>query len=583
MAHEENAILDAADSGYPGVPDPLTDGTYVRFCRGLAVLAAADRVIISGGLRRRLFTGGDATRVATRLVPLLDGRRTGAEVCADSEMDPAVTRRAIAMLRSYGMVEYGKHAFRDDSRLPPHAAEFYSRAVHAGGGPYCNSQEAQSALASSAVLVLARGPVAQPTRAGLEDCGVGSVTISDATDSAAAEAAITVAARWPHVLVIGVEDPGSRQSLARAEICCRKRAIKFLRAARLGVKLELGPLFLGGHTACYECFSRGHGEFFAGKSAAPTPPADPVSVASDEALSAMITAEALALLGHAMVPQSYRTLVVTSLADYSSQRLTVFPYRDCPVCGVMSPGEEDAPGVYEWEVEGPPSSLVTRPDQAALARPDIAELIGTRSHFPVNPSYPLPASPAMGAPAGVTSTRLGNAELATVLARTGGRRAPGHPSDLSRWAPSGGNLASVRLYSVTAGSGFGVTAERLTVYDDMRHRLTMVRADRVPISELLEGTGLTAADPAAVIVFVADVARIAHKYSRFSYRLAHLDAGVAAAQLMVVARELGLAVTVAPTWSPGLADLLDLLHNQEFVTALALLTTTGGRVDAPDA
>jgi hypothetical protein len=117
-----------------------------------------------------------------------------------------------------------------------------------------------------------------------------------------------------------------------------------------------------------------------------------------------------------------------------------------------------------------------------------------------------------------------------------------------------------------------VTAELLTVYDDIEHRLIVARAGRVGIGSVLAETGLEPVEPAAVIVLVAHVARIARKYTSFGYRLAHLDAGVAAAQLIAVAQELDLAVAFAPTWSADLAELLELLPDQEHITAVAVLT-----------
>jgi len=246
-------------------------------------------------------------------------------------------------------------------------------------------------------------------------------------------------------------------------------------------------------------------------------------------------------------------------------------------------------GAYEWEVQGGPASLFPPGGQAGLARPDLKELATRRPVFPSSPSYPLAAEAeadavtSLGGGREVSSpARLGSAQLARILAQVGGRRAPGHPSDLRRWAPNGGNLASVGLYAVTAGSGFGATAERLTVYDDIEHRLIVARAGRVRISKVLAETGLEPAEPAAVIVFVAQVARIARKYTSFGYRLAHLDAGVAAAQLIAVAQELGLAVAFAPTWSAGLAEFLELLPDQEYITAVAVLSPQERRADAAD-
>lgn len=589
MAYDEYPIVDAADSDGPDAADTLRDGTYVHFCEGLALLVEADRVLVAGGLRRHMFTGRDACRVVADLVPLLDGRRTAAEASMTSGMTQAAAQQAISIFRSLGLVEYADRPFQDGTERASHASVFLSRAAHAG--TYRNSQDARDALATTAVVVLAGAPIAEALRADLLSCGIGSVVIANAEDTAATDAAIAAATRSPHRLVVGVEDPQNRAALSRTEAACRELAVPLLRAARVGTTAELGPLFFGGSTACYQCFNRDHAEYLGDQSGGPDFLDDANSRPLDEALAAMIGEEALAVLGHIRTPHSYRAVVLVSLTDYWDERMTVLPWPDCPACGALSPGENEADvaGIYEWEVQAPPASLFPPGVQAALARPDLKELATRRPTFPASPAHSLPdeaeACPPTsqdGRPEVTSPARLGTAQLARILARVGGRRAPGHPSDLRRWAPTGGNLASVGLYAITAGSGFGETAERLTVYDDIEHRLIEVRAGRVSLSQVLAETGLTATEPAAVLVFVAHVARIARKYTNFGYRLAHLDAGVAATQLMAVAQELELTVVFAPTWSDGLAEFLELLPDQEYITALAVLRPQERRADAAD-
>jgi len=339
MADDEYPIVDAADGDRPDAADKLGDGTYVRFCEGLAVLVEGNRVIMTGGLRRQMFTGRDACRVAAELVPVLDGRRTAAEAYAASGMQQEAAKQAILIFRSLGLVEYADRPFRDDGRLTSHVSTFLSRAAHAAG-TYRNSQDSRDALATSALLVLAPAPVAKPLQADLLACGIGSVVIGNAAEVAATRAAITAMARWPHHLVIGVEDLAARAAFTGTETACRDRAVPLLRAARAGTRAELGPLFLGGHTACSACFNRDHAEYFAGRSGETALPDDADTCALDEAFAAMIAEEALAVLGHIRTPQSYRSVTFTSLSDYSDQRLTVLPWPDCPACGALSPGED---------------------------------------------------------------------------------------------------------------------------------------------------------------------------------------------------------------------------------------------------
>jgi nitroreductase len=129
---------------------------------------------------------------------------------------------------------------------------------------------------------------------------------------------------------------------------------------------------------------------------------------------------------------------------------------------------------------------------------------------------------------------------------------------------------------VAWGAPIGPGAGALAVYDDIVHGLIPVHRGTVSAQRILGGTGLAAGEPSVLLVFVADVDRIAQKYGPFGYRLAHLDAGVATAQLTVVASALGLRVAFASGWPDSVAELLELRPGREFVTSLALVTPGGG-------
>ena len=55
-----------------------------------------------------------------------------------------------------------------------------------------------------------------------------------------------------------------------------------------------------------------------------------------------------------------------------------------------------------------------------------------------------------------------------------------------------------------------------------------------------------------MIVSTGALARVAGKYHDFAYRIVHLDAGVATAQLQALATGYGLATRVAPRVDDGL-------------------------------
>lgn len=569
-------MVDVEDDALSAVNDRIEESTYVRLCAGVAVLKEPDRVLVASSLGRKLLTGGDAQRIATTLIPLLDGRHTVAEACAMSGMSKAATTQAISLLRSFGLVEYSESSLGDVGSMSRHAFALFSQVTSSAG--HRNSQETADALAGSAVLIEAPGPVAEPLRDDLMACGISSVSIADPADGECMAVAVARTAQAVYPLVIGVELPGGGPLSPQLAALCRERRVKFLRAARNGSVAELGPLFFPGYTACYDCFIRSYREYFNGDTSgqrAPGAPGDSGDHVLDNVLAAMIADEALAVLGHIRVPRSYRNMTLVSLSDYSDKHLTVVPYPDCPVCGALyACAEEASPAAaYEWQVHAMPKEF----GSPGPAKSAVADLVSMRASFPSSPSYPLPAAARLpacqqGSPEAERVPAFDLTGLAAVLARTAGRRLPGHPSDFRRWAPSGGNLASVRAYVVAEGAGFGEASEILLVYDDIEHRLKAARACRMHISRLLSGTGLRASSPSAAIVFVVDVARVARKYGSFAYRLSHLDTGVAAAQLAAVIQELDLTVTFAPSWSPELAEILELLPEREYVSGLALIS-----------
>ena len=430
-------------------------------------------------------------------------------------------------------------------------------------------------------MVLAPAQPAEALRADLLACGVGRVVAADMADPAATACAIADLAGAARSLVVAIDDDTAGAVLAAAEAACRHLAVPLLRGSRAGQMIEIGPVFYAGHTACLACFRRGTTEFSrpGGTHSRHGLGAPNNEWAADHALAAMLADEALAVLGAVRAIRALSAVTMTSLADGSERRLLVVPDPDCAVCGTCFPSAvpTDYAATYEWEVQYTPRWLRTPGPVTALLQPGARNLVSERPYFAAGPSFQFrdtmstAQSGGAGSPA-PPAARLDLLVLGDVLARSAGRREPRDPTDFSRWAPSGGNLASVRLFVAACGAGFGPVAGQLTAYDDIEHRLITVRATPVPPERLLTSTGLAPADPCAVLVFTADVARIARKYSSFGYRLAHLDAGVAATQLAVVAGDLGLRVQFAPAWHGQLDSVLALRLNEEFVTAVALVT-----------
>jgi hypothetical protein len=580
-----NGHLDSAAATLIDRTDPLTDATYVRLCAGLAVLADDKGLIVEGGMRRWMLAGDSATQVVPTLVPLLDGSRTFEEISVAAGMSRTQLRQAVSLLRLCDLVEYDEVPRTEPPGVAPYAASFLGRTVHATE-LYRNSRELHEALASCAVLVLAAPQVGAAIATDLRECGIDVVQISGTGGTAAIESAVDRLAGARRPLIVAVDDGAARLDLAVVDGLCRTRDLPWLRTARQGQRTEVGPLFLRGHTGCYECFSRSHREVFGERPADATDEAVHADIL-DEALAALVTGESLALLGQIRAAHTFHTVVVRPSGVGDERRLIFTPYPDCPRCANVfpSPDAADSIACYDWYVEGAPAVLPAAGlGRMALHRPPLRDLGAKRSVFPSSPSVPLPPAPTRETLSS-TLTRPGGATvldmdtLATILPLVGGRQDVGDPTAMRRWAPNGGNLASVRLYAVGAGTGFEPISGTVTVYDDIAHRLIAVHARQVTVEQMLDGTGVPAVAPSIALAFVADAGRFAEKYGNFTYRLCHLDAGVATAQLAAVARDHGLDVTFAPTWSPALGELLDLQPDREFVTALALITP-GGILDA---
>lgn len=196
-----------------------------------------------------------------------------------------------------------------------------------------------------------------------------------------------------------------------------------------------------------------------------------------------------------------------------------------------------------------------------------------RDSFAYAPRRQLPVHSSSWLPQTAAGSVRGPDEsvLAAILARTAGFRPATNAADRtpgSRWAPSGGNMASVAVYFSTEADPFALPGT-IFRYDDIEHQVLSIRSDRITLARILEGTDLDAEHTDVAIMLVGTVGRLRKKYGDFAWRLTHLDAGCAALQLRLVAADYGLRATFASSWPAELADLLELDPVREMVTAVA--------------
>jgi SagB-type dehydrogenase family enzyme len=166
------------------------------------------------------------------------------------------------------------------------------------------------------------------------------------------------------------------------------------------------------------------------------------------------------------------------------------------------------------------------------------------------------------------------ADLSTLLRHTAGLRDPepsAAPGQVSRWAPTGGNLGSVQAYLLAldvAGLDPG-----WYFYQRGDHSLARIRAVSAVDDVAATVCPVLASRPmAALVVLTGALGVLAEKYHDFAYRLMCLDAGVALAQLAALADEHGLTAEFADRWDDtALSEALRVDADGEPVTAVIAL------------
>lgn len=525
-----------------------------QVCRGLAVVPVAGGLLVEGGPRRRLFRGAAATEILPRLLPLLDGRHDRRALRTGLGLSDVQLNQVFGLLAECGLLDAEAEP-RDGGE---HARHYYSRTLSTAGG-YRGSADLLTSLRRASVVLM--GGFLEELAEDLLESGVGTVELIDGPDRMSAA----------HRSLAVVHDDGAPDTLEHAGRACRASGAPLLRIAAGDGHVDIGPIVAPPQTACATCVREGLAE--AGWDADPgaAPP-------TRELMCGLAAGEILAHVGHVHQPTSRRRLTRVALDGLATEYRLVTPDPDCPECGFGRPyGAGPAPRSeqYEWWMRqriGEPRWRGERPPAEARR---IRDLQTVRPAFPTSPRHALPVLDfpaavrgAFGAP---RPSGPGAADLATltgILIGIAGRRPEDGPDENRRWAPSGGNLASVAAYLITERGPGGLPGTRFR-YDDIGHQLISIRSDALPLREALAGTDLDPDGLDAVIVLVADIDRLAGKYEGAAFRMAHLDAGCAAMQLSAVATGYGLDVVFATSWDERVGALLELSPHAETVTVIA--------------
>jgi hypothetical protein len=506
---------------------------YARLCQGLVVLPDDNGVLLAGGPERHLLRGAAVSSVIEKLLPILDGRHTVADIASEMGIAPVQALRAVSLLDRAGVLERSGGDPQEPAIAPDQVAMFLSRNVNATRAGR-NAAELRAALATSSVLLVAAPPVADAIGADLRATGVGQVLAlenpAEATDSR-----IHAVAASPRGMLAVLDDPVP--GAGELERRCRQHRVPLLRFARPGNQLEIGPLFHADYTACYACFAAGYREM--------ARPDGAGAVDGQQNLhAALVTSEILATLVRLTTPGCFRCLVTVSLPELTRQTLAVVPEPGCPECATPAgTGNEAAEraGQHEWLAERRPSEL--RAPRSTL-EPDRAQdgFRESPTEFTTCPRLRLPDPATTPSTHGIDETVVS--------------------SLLSRLRDD-----AILCYLLTEPGRIGDLPGNVHRYQPAGHQLIAVRSDLHTMPSGLAGTNLPA-DPALVLVLVGALGRLFPRHRFAAYRLAHLAAGRMLAELSAAAPEFGLTVSLASTWDQRLVELLELRAQQELITAV---------------
>src|SRR4051812_6905284 len=197
-----------------------------------------DRLVLEYAHRAVVFEGAAVARLLPPLLPLLDGTRSVDGIVAElGEAAAPAVAAALELFEAHGLLTEGP----PPGGPPSHASTAAFLAATLPQQPSTSAVRAE--LARAVVAVAGAASAADRVASVLDDSGVGSVLV--VAELAAAEAPFVVAVPAPAQLA---DLPALNERLLAV-------ATPWLPVLPFDGRLAvLGPLFLPGESACYECY-----------------------------------------------------------------------------------------------------------------------------------------------------------------------------------------------------------------------------------------------------------------------------------------------------------------------------------------
>lgn len=520
-----------------------------RFIREvLTIPYGADGLLFEGVRDVQVIAGRSARSFLPRLLPLLDGTRSFADLAAVfPALPPQAIHDALALLYSRGLLEDG----------PLDTAPGRNTALAAYAGRYADVTrvnrsrgEVLDRLAARKVAVVATDAAAD-LMAAMADQGLHSLTVLD-------DPAQLTAGAFDLLVGVFTGDVGHPREWFAAAWAAGIRALHVHVGAD---KVELGPYFIPGTSGCHDCFRA-------------LEPVAPQGTAHDAGFWTGVAAlQAFNLLSRLGPVKLYNVCRVHRRTDagpvYEKRNLARLP--GCPACGLDGAGPApDHPDTRAWVLHNAAHVMTAKELRSprdhqihyAASNLELTEKPPAPRHGavaialpPVGPAADQALAPVWSAPP-MPRDRLDLALLAELLHHAAGYQEG--PYGRRRIAPSGGGLASADLFVIVRKlPGLEPGAYH---YFGWGHRLERITV--VPDEALAGALGIMVHDlPPVLILGTSDLRKTRQKYDEFSFRIGTLDGGVARQYLQDLADAAGVDTVEYPDTRDALLSLL--LHIPE--------------------
>ncbi|OUC94683.1 hypothetical protein [Streptosporangium minutum] len=534
---------------------------HLKVVDGLVIAEVRTGELLVEGIAKPQLFSGRHVEFVRRLLPLLDGRRSAAEIAESLGLSSAdIVRTALSLLYSCGMLESGpppeETRALEHTPVPSHVLSYLSRNVDSTRD---NPSGVHAALKLARQPVVVAGPpstLRSTLVRALGECGVTSTREEEIPLGPVPLPAAPIAV---------VIDDGTLDldRITAFDASVRASGGRWFLVSLTGSGALISPLFEDGWSGCLSCY----------RAQRPLERSDEAATILDwqeDLLAGMLGNEVCRL---ATGVQSLYDESAVTVIDFDAWTAEVETFVQLPGCASCLPGTEPIEKddlivvAFEQEVTQPPRRYIP-----ANAHQGHYSTSNIELQFFDRPRDWQP----------VDAVGEAGSELKALLEFSFGIREiiPATTSRATarrRWAPTGGNLGSQTAYLIPLESNRAGLEPVVHVYDSVANLLLRSRI-AVPVKRLADAVPGSGTQADAVLVLVGDCLKLVEKYQSFGYRIINLDSGVATWQLGFQAAHLGWTVTALAEWDDAqLTDLLDLDVRQTPITTVLTLrrTSTG--------